>query len=162
MLNYLARLGWSHGDEELFSASRWSSGSTAATWRKSPAQWDAAKLRWVNAQHLKALADDALARAGRGRSCARRGIVAGDDAALLRACCALFKDRCDTTVELADWLRDATSPTSTPSAEDAGAARHRAVAPGAARRWPTSSQTVEWNKAGDRRGDQGDAGRATA
>ncbi|MFM8509358.1 MAG: glutamate--tRNA ligase, partial [Betaproteobacteria bacterium] len=46
MLNYLARLGWSHGDDELFSADQmvqWFDGSHLA---KSPAQWDPAKLAW--------------------------------------------------------------------------------------------------------------------
>uniref|UniRef100_UPI003C2EEE2E glutamate--tRNA ligase family protein n=1 Tax=Escherichia coli TaxID=562 RepID=UPI003C2EEE2E len=62
MLNYLARLGWSHGDEELFTLQQmvqWFDGSHLA---KSPAQWDPAKLAWVNAHYIK-LADDArLAR----------------------------------------------------------------------------------------------------
>ena len=58
MLNYLARLGWSHGDEELFTLQQmvqWFDGSHLA---KSPAQWDPAKLAWVNAHYIK-LADDA-------------------------------------------------------------------------------------------------------
>ena len=58
MLNYLARLGWSHGDEELFSREQmvqWFDGSHMA---KSPAQWDPAKLAWVNAHYIK-VADDA-------------------------------------------------------------------------------------------------------
>ena len=45
MLNYLARLGWSHGDEELFSRAQmveWFDGSHLS---KSPAQWDPAKLK---------------------------------------------------------------------------------------------------------------------
>ncbi|NBO77467.1 MAG: glutamate--tRNA ligase, partial [Betaproteobacteria bacterium] len=53
MLNYLARLGWSHGDDELFSAHQmvqWFDGSHLA---KSPAQWDPAKLAWVNAHYIK-------------------------------------------------------------------------------------------------------------
>ena len=58
MLNYLARLGWSHGDEELFSREQmvqWFDGEHLS---KSPAQWDAAKLAWVNAHYIK-LCDDA-------------------------------------------------------------------------------------------------------
>ena len=61
MLNYLARLGWSHGDDELFSREQlvaWFDGHHLS---KSPAQWDAAKLNWVNAHHLKALSDASLA-----------------------------------------------------------------------------------------------------
>ena len=62
MNNYLARLGWSHGDDEIFSLEQlvqWFDGSHLS---RSPAQWDAAKLLWVNAQHLKAMDDEALAR----------------------------------------------------------------------------------------------------
>ena len=44
MVNYLARLGWSHGDDEMFSREQlvaWFDGQHLA---RSPAQWDAAKL----------------------------------------------------------------------------------------------------------------------
>ena len=66
---------------------------------RSAAQFDEAKLRWVNAQHLKAMGDDALATlvaALLGKS----GITADER---LPRICALFKDRCDTTVMLAQW-----------------------------------------------------------
>ncbi len=103
MLNYLARLGWSHGDEELFSREQlvaWFDGSHLS---KSPAQWDPAKLDWVNAHYLKALADAPLLALARDQI-ARRGVARpADDAALLRAC-AVFKERCSTGAELAGWL----------------------------------------------------------
>ena len=104
MLNYLARLGWSHGDEELFSRAQmieWFDGGHLA---RHPAQWDAAKLAWVNAHYLKALGDDALLALAR-RQLARRGIAHEGvaDERLLRAA-ALFKDRCNTGAELAGWL----------------------------------------------------------
>lgn len=66
---------------------------------KSPAQWDAAKLSWVNAQYIKAKPDDALA-ALVAVHLKKRGIEADDR---LPAICALFKDRCETTVALAFW-----------------------------------------------------------
>jgi glutamyl-tRNA synthetase len=103
MLNYLARLGWSHGDDELFSREQmvqWFDGSHLS---KSPAQWDPAKLAWVNAQYIKAAADARLAGLVQAQL-ARRGIAA-DDLALLARASALFKDRCSTVVELADWLQ---------------------------------------------------------
>ena len=53
MLNYLARLGWSHGDDEVFSREQMVSWFDGTHLNKSPAQWDVAKLAWVNAQHLK-------------------------------------------------------------------------------------------------------------
>ena len=102
MLNYLARLGWSHGDDELFSREQliaWFDGQHLA---RSPAQWDPAKLNWVNAHHLKQRSDASLA-ALVAAQLARRGIDASTDDRLARLC-ALFKDRCATTVELADWI----------------------------------------------------------
>ena len=101
MINYLARLGWSHGDDELFSREQlvaWFDGHHLA---KSPAQWDPAKLNWVNAHYLKQRSDASLAELV-ARQLARRGIDAAADERLQRLC-ALFKDRCATTVELADW-----------------------------------------------------------
>ncbi|MDO9315533.1 MAG: glutamate--tRNA ligase [Burkholderiaceae bacterium] len=102
MLNYLARLGWSHGDDELFSREQlvsWFDGHHLA---KSPAQWDVAKLNWVNGHYLKALPDASLAVQVSDRFAARGITVPVDDH--LARLCALFKDRCATTVELAEWL----------------------------------------------------------
>lgn len=115
MLNYLARLGWSHGDDELFTREQmvaWFDGSHLA---KSPAQWDPAKLAWVNANYIKQASDDRLAALVQDQL-ARRGVLVDDLAQLARAC-ALFKDRCSTTVELADWLSMFFVPVS-PRAED--------------------------------------------
>jgi glutamyl-tRNA synthetase len=102
MLNYLARLGWSHGDEELFSREQmvqWFDGSHLA---KSPAQWDPAKLAWVNAHYIKQAGDSRLAGLLRDEL-ARRGLTRAADVEHLARVAALFKDRCSTVVELADW-----------------------------------------------------------
>ncbi|WP_218508405.1 glutamate--tRNA ligase [Variovorax sp. dw_308] len=99
MLNYLARLGWSHGDDELFSREQlvqWFDGSHLS---KSPAQWDAAKLSWVNAHYIKQMDNAALAGLVAAQL-KKRGI---DADGRLADICALFKDRCDTTVALANW-----------------------------------------------------------
>ena len=99
MLNYLARLGWSHGDDELFSREQlvqWFDGSHL---NKSPAQWDPAKLLWVNAQYIKA-ADNARLAELVAAQLQKRGMASD---ARLADICALFKDRCDTTLALADW-----------------------------------------------------------
>jgi len=103
MLNYLARLGWSHGDEELFTREqmvKWFDGSHLA---KSPAQWDPAKLAWVNSHYMK-VCDDARLAGLLQQQLARREVQATDIDLLARAC-ALFKDRCATVVELADWVQ---------------------------------------------------------
>jgi glutamyl-tRNA synthetase len=69
---------------------------------RSPAQWDAAKLDWVNAHYLKALDDDRLFALMEAQL-ARRGVVGPPREAVLRAS-AVFRDRCSTGGELADWL----------------------------------------------------------
>ncbi len=99
MVNYLARLGWSHGDDEIFSRTQFLEWFNLDHLGKCAAQFDEAKLRWVNAQHLKAMADGALAPLVAAHLQAR-GITTDDR---LPQICALFKDRCDTTVALADW-----------------------------------------------------------
>jgi glutamyl-tRNA synthetase len=99
MLNYLARLGWSHGDDELFTREQMVSWFDGTHLSKSPAQWDAAKLAWVNAQYIKAKSGEELAPLVAAQL-QKRGIVADER---LPSICALFKDRCDTTVALADW-----------------------------------------------------------
>ncbi len=105
MVNYLARLGWSHGDDEIFSRAQFVQWFDLDHLGKSAAQFDEAKLRWVNAQHLKALSGDVLATLVQP-FLVQRGIAATDltDGRLLPLC-ELFKDRCDTLVALADWVR---------------------------------------------------------
>ncbi len=99
MVNYLARLGWSHGDDEIFSRAQFLEWFNLDHLGRSAAQFDEAKLKWVNAQHLKAMADDALAPLV-SAELAKRGISVDDR---LPAICGLFKDRCDTLLVLADW-----------------------------------------------------------
>ncbi len=113
MVNYLARLGWSHGDDEIFSREQFLQWFNLDHLGKSAAQFDEAKLRWVNAQHLKAMADEPLAVLVAAHLQAK-GIQADDR---LPAICGLFKDRCDTTVVLADWAT-AFYADVTPSAEE--------------------------------------------
>ena len=63
VVNYLARLGWSHGDEEIFSREQlveWFDGEHLS---HSPSQLDFDKFRWVNHQYLKTMDDAALAAA---------------------------------------------------------------------------------------------------
>jgi glutamyl-tRNA synthetase len=143
MLNYLARLGWSHGDDELFTREQmvqWFDGSHLA---KSPAQWDPAKLAWVNAQYLKQ-ADDGRLAALVQQQLASRGVDAADLEHLARAS-ALFKDRCSTVVELADWIALIFVPVA-PSADDLQAHVTDAVKPGL-RALRERLATVAWDKA---------------
>jgi glutamyl-tRNA synthetase len=61
MVNYLARLGWSHGDEEVFSREQLIEWFDLAHVSKSPARWDPEKLRWLNGEYLRRWADADLA-----------------------------------------------------------------------------------------------------
>jgi len=145
MLNYLARLGWSHGDDELFSREQmvlWFDGSHLA---RSPAQWDPAKLAWVNAHYVKA-ADDSRLAALVVAHLANLGLAASADDARLAQRCALFKDRCATLVELAQWLAmfDRTPPL---HAQDREAHLGDAVSP-ALRSLRDRLATAVWDKAG--------------
>jgi len=129
MLNYLARLGWSHGDEELFTIEQMVSWFDGSHLNKSPAQWDAAKLAWVNAHYVKH-ADDARLSALVAKHLRAKGHAVADDAALAPHC-ALFKDRCSTTVELAEWLTMYVADV-TPPADELAAKLTDAVKPAVA------------------------------
>jgi glutamyl-tRNA synthetase len=100
MVNYLARLGWSHGDDEIFTRAQFLEWFNLDHLGRSAAQFDDAKLRWVNAQHLKGMTDEALAVLVKALLL-KRSI---ETDARLPGICGLFKDRCDTTVVLADWV----------------------------------------------------------
>jgi glutamyl-tRNA synthetase len=100
MVNYLARLGWSHGDDEIFSRAQFLEWFNLDHLGRSAAQFDEAKLKWVNAQHLKATDDTELAQRVQP-FLAKLGVVADERLANI---CGLFKDRCDTLVALAQWI----------------------------------------------------------
>jgi glutamyl-tRNA synthetase len=100
MVNYLARLGWSHGDDEIFSRQQFLDWFDLDHLGRSAAQFDDAKLRWVNAQHLKA-SDDAQLALYVKDILNQRGIATDER---LPAMCGLFKDRCDTLCVLAEWV----------------------------------------------------------
>lgn len=100
MVNYLARLGWSHGDDEIFTRAQFLEWFNLDHLGRSAAQFDEAKLRWVNAQHMKAMPDDKLAPLVQVEL-EKRGVKTD---ARLPAICGLLKDRCDTLLVLADWV----------------------------------------------------------
>jgi glutamyl-tRNA synthetase len=114
VVNYLARLGWSHGDDEIFSREQFLQWFNLDHLGKSAAQFDDAKLRWVNAQHMKAMPDAQLALLVEPQL-RKRGITPD---ARLAELCGLLKDRCDTTVVLTDWVQRFYAPV-VPNAEEA-------------------------------------------
>lgn len=143
MVNYLARLGWSHGDDEIFSREQFLQWFNLDHLGKSAAQFDEAKLRWVNAQHLKALTDQQLAELVLP-FLSHEGLEALDADWLARGC-GLFKDRCSTLVELAGWLKLLVTG-GQPSAEDVSKHVTEAVQPALAL-LAQALTDCEWNKA---------------
>ncbi len=141
MVNYLARLGWSHGDDEIFSRAQFLEWFNLDHLGRSAAQFDDAKLRWVNAQHLKAMADVALAPLVAAQL-QKQGLAADDR---LAAICGLIKDRCDTTVVLARWAA-AFYADVTPMAEEKTQHVTDAVEPAIAT-LADKLATVAWDKA---------------
>ncbi|WP_421954570.1 glutamate--tRNA ligase [Polaromonas sp.] len=142
MVNYLARLGWSHGDDEIFTREQFVQWFNLDHLGKSAAQFDEAKLRWVNAQHLKAMGDEALAGLVQP-FLAEKGVAGLDTARIVRGC-GLFKDRCSTLVELAGWLQLLVTG-GQPSAEDISTHVTEAVRPALAK-LSDALAGCEWNK----------------
>jgi glutamyl-tRNA synthetase len=100
LLNYLARLGWSHGDEEKFSSKQlveWFGFDHIST---SPARFDPEKLTWLNQQYMKETDDLRLAELVRP-FLERDGRDIRSGPALTRVA-ALLKERVTTIKELAD------------------------------------------------------------
>ncbi len=98
LLNYLARLGWSHGDDEIFSVDEFVEWFNLAAVHRAPARFDVEKLQWINQQHLKRADDARLAQLTRplleADGCSVEG---GPD---LASVIALVKERVSTIKEL--------------------------------------------------------------
>ena len=100
VVNYLARLGWSHGDDEIFSRSQLVEWFDLDHITPSAAQFNTEKLKWLNAHYIKQMDAAALAASVRPYLVARGLSVAqGPD---LAAVVALYRDRVSTLVELAE------------------------------------------------------------
>ena len=100
LMNYLARLGWGHGDEEKFTREQFVEWFSLEAVSRSAAKFDPEKLKWLNAQYIKQVDDTRLAAlAVPFLKLAGCDPDKGPD---LRAVCALLKDRVGTIEELAD------------------------------------------------------------
>lgn len=99
MINYLARLGWSHGDDELFSREQLVSWFDTKHLSKSASQWDPKKLNWVNAHYIKQMDNAELAERVATRVASRGGYPEKID---LPGVMGLLKDRAETLEQLAD------------------------------------------------------------
>jgi glutamyl-tRNA synthetase len=104
--NYLLRLGWSHGDDEIISTKQAIGWFDLGGIHKSPAQFDFAKLDSINAHYIREADDGRLVEqvVARLESELGRALSAADSDRLLRAMPAL-KPRAKTIAELADKAR---------------------------------------------------------
>jgi len=99
LVNYLARLGWSHGDEEMFTVEQFLQWFDLAHISRSAAQFNPEKLRWLNHQYLRLRPDADLAELVAPRIERAGGKLAGGPE--LPAVVALLKERSETLEVLA-------------------------------------------------------------
>jgi glutamyl-tRNA synthetase len=100
MVNYLARLGWSHGNDELFSRDQLVEWFDLGHISRSPAQFNPEKLLWINNQYIKAAEPARLAKELVTRSAHESGNPwQGPDPTSV---VALLRDRAHTLNELAE------------------------------------------------------------
>ena len=100
LVNYLARLGWSHGDAEIFSRDELVQWFDLARVSRSPAQFNPEKLAWINQQYLKEASDARLALLVEPELRKRGAQLAGG--APLEKVVALLKERASSIPQLAD------------------------------------------------------------
>jgi glutamyl-tRNA synthetase len=100
VVNFLARLGWGHGDAEVFTRSEFVTWFDLGAISPAPSRFDANKLKWVNHEHLKRTPEAELGR--RFTPYLERAgldLAAGPPPA---AVAMLFRDRVATLTEMAD------------------------------------------------------------
>ena len=142
MLNYLARLGWSHGDDEVFSMEQFCEWFNLDHLTRSAAQFNNEKLAWLNNHYIKQADNERLARLARPVMEAEGAKFEGGPD--LPAVLGLMKERVNTINELADaamlFFRD-------PKPDAALMAQHLtdAVKPALAQ-FAERVATVEWTK----------------
>jgi glutamyl-tRNA synthetase len=100
LLNYLARLGWSHGDDEIISMDQLRDWFTLEHCSKSAAQFDFEKLKWLNNHYLRQKSGVDLASRISGRV-KEEGFSLQNGPALADVC-ELLKDRANTLNQLAE------------------------------------------------------------
>ncbi|MFM2287821.1 MAG: hypothetical protein RL684_964 [Pseudomonadota bacterium] len=99
LLNYLVRLGWSHGDQEVFTRDEMIAALDIRNVNKAASAFNGEKLLWLNQQHMMRAAPAVLAAALR-EQLARIGL-ASDDAALLEGVALAQRERSKTLKEMA-------------------------------------------------------------
>ncbi|MBA0921958.1 MAG: glutamate--tRNA ligase [Nitrosospira sp.] len=100
LINYLARLGWSHGNEELFSRKQLIEWFDLESINCSPARFNLGKLQWINQHYLK-ISNDAYLMQLVTPLLEKRGcnVINGPD---LKKIVNIIKERVSTIMQLAD------------------------------------------------------------
>jgi glutamyl-tRNA synthetase len=104
LVNFLARLGWAHGDQEIFTREELVRHFSLEHVGKAAAVFNAEKLLWLDFQYLKAMPPDQLAEA----VCPflqQVGLPVPTDRAWLTRAVTTLQERAKTLVELAEFLR---------------------------------------------------------
>ncbi|MGA2400020.1 MAG: glutamate--tRNA ligase [Steroidobacteraceae bacterium] len=99
VLNYLVRLGWSHGDQEFFTLEEMVRSFDIAHVNKSASAFDVDKLTWLNQQHMMRASPARIVPVLRSQL-ERLGISAGDEAQLQQIVLAQ-RERTKTLQEMA-------------------------------------------------------------
>jgi glutamyl-tRNA synthetase len=99
LFNYLARLGWSHGDDEKFTRAQLIEWFGLDHVNRAPAQYNLDKLLWLNSEYMKEADNTRLATLVAPRITQRGGVITGP---AIEKVVALLKERAKTLNELAD------------------------------------------------------------
>jgi glutamyl-tRNA synthetase len=102
VINYLARLGWSHGDDEIFSRQQFVEWFDLDHITASAAQFNTEKLRWLNQHYMKQMPVAELAPKIKARL-ENKGLNIANGPNLEKAV-ALYVDRSNTLTALADAI----------------------------------------------------------
>ncbi len=107
MVNYLVRLGWSHGDQELFTRQELIENFSWKNVQTSPAVFNPEKLLWVNAEYIKVSPPAQVAQAlvPLLEAAGLKDEVQAVSASWLAQLVVLVKERAKTLVEMVDWVR---------------------------------------------------------
>lgn len=102
LLNYLVRLGWSHGDQEVFSMEEMIQYFALEDVHSAPSAFNFEKLRWLNQQYLQAAESETLLE-GLNEQFAEMQIQ--PDRAVLLQALPHYRERAQTLKEMAENMR---------------------------------------------------------
>ncbi len=121
LVNYLVRLGWSHGDQEIFAPDELVALFDGAGLNAAPAAFDPDKLQWLNAHYMRSMPPTELAALA--LPFVRREGFADVAPERVERLASLFRERANNLVELAQAMRTLLTPAETLEYDAAAVAR---------------------------------------